>query len=369
MKYNITHLSSAHYRYDTRIFIKECTSLAKVENYHVSLVVADGLGDEIKNNVHFFDAGARSTNRYLRMTKTTKSVYKKALELDSDCYHIHDPELLFVGRKLVKKGKKVIYDSHEDLPKQIMSKPYIPSFLRSTVAKFFKFLEHFILKNYSAIVTATPIIRDKFLKINKLSMDINNFPVLSEFVERPKWSSRKDEVCYIGAITIAKGILPTIKALKYNKVKLQLAGSCLNENLYKHILEMEEYQYVNEHGFVDREGIQNILNQVKVGMVTFLAVPNYIESQPIKMFEYMAAGIPVISSNFPYWKSIIEASNCGICVDPENVEEIAKAIDYLLKNNDVAESMGKNGQEAVKVTYNWEKEAVKLVDLYRKILN
>ncbi|PIF03443.1 MAG: glycosyl transferase, partial [Arcobacter sp.] len=92
MKTKITHLTSAHPRYDTRIFVKMCSSLATQENYEVSLVVADGNADEIKNNVHIYDVGAKQGGRLSRMTKTVKKVFAKAKELDSDIYHLHDPE-------------------------------------------------------------------------------------------------------------------------------------------------------------------------------------------------------------------------------------------------------------------------------------
>jgi len=96
---------------------------------------------------------------------------------------------------------------------------------------------------------------------------------------------------------------------------------------------------------------------------------NYFESLPVKMFEYMSAGIPVIASNFPLWKEIVEGNKCGICIDPQSPEEIAKAVEYLLNNPEIAKQMGENGRKVVEEKYNWENEGKKLLEVYSILVN
>jgi len=87
------------------------------------------------------------------------------------------------------------------------------------------------------------------------------------------------------------------------------------------------------------------------------------------LFEYMSAGLPVIASNFPAWRTLIEQAGCGLTVNPLNVREIADAITWILEHPAEAEAMGKRGQAAVLSTYNWDTQVASLLDLYERLLH
>lgn len=365
----ITHLTSAHPRYDTRIFLKMCSSLAANENYHVSLVVADGKGDESKNGVDIVDVGAKTGGRFSRMTKTVRRVYDKAKSLSSDIYHLHDPELLPVGLKLKKAGKKVIFDAHEDLPEQILVKSYINKSVRVIMSKLADVYETYACQKFDYIVAATPYIRDKFLKINHNSIDINNFPIIEELTNTVSWEEKKNEICYIGSISRIRGIVEIIKAMEFTEsTRLNLAGKFAEKSVEAEVKAMEGWQCVNELGFLDREGVADVMAYTKAGIVTFYPLPNHIDAQPNKMFEYMSAGLPIITSSFPLWREIVEGNKCGICVDPLNPQEIANAIEYMLTHDKEAEQMGINGRGAVINKYNWAMEEKKLLNVYKELM-
>lgn len=360
----IAHLTSVHYRYDTRIFFKQCASLA-ANDFYVFLIVVDGKGNEKNNNVSIIDVGA-SNGRLSRILNAPRRVFSKAVELDADIYHLHDPELIPIGLKLKKLGKTVIFDAHEDIAKDILSKTYLKGFQR-VVSKTYSLYERWACRKLDIVIAATPYINKKYLTMGIRSIDINNYPVLGELaVNAIDWSVKKNQVCYVGDITRVRGILQTVEAmgLVASDTKLQLVGSFSDLEAKKLASTMPGWKNIQELGFLDRRGVADALAYSVAGLVNLLPAPNHIDSQPNKMFEYMSAGVPVISSDFPLWKEIIEGNSCGLCVDPFDTQAIADAIDYLVNNPAEAEAMGRRGQSAVENKYNWAIEEEKLLALY-----
>ena len=367
-KFKIAHLTSAHPRFDTRIFTKEAVSLVK-SGYEVVLVVADSLGDEVKEGVFIYDVG-KCGGRFCRVTKSVNAVFKKALELNCDIYHLHDPELMPIGLKLKKLGKKVIFDAHEDLPLQILSKPYLNRPVLKILSILVKWYENYACSRFDAVICATDFIKDKFLKVNPNSFAIKNYPLISEFNSSCSWEKKQNEVCYIGSISEVRGIKDIVKALEFlPNVRLNLAGKFNDKELEREVKSYKGWQQVNELGFLNRMQIATVLERSKIGLVTLHPIPNYIDALPTKMFEYMLSCIPVVSSDIKLWKDIIDSANCGVAVNPKEPKEIAKAIKYLLEHEELAQKMGKNGKEAVLKHYNWEAEEKKLLEIYKKLLS
>lgn len=366
---SVTHLTSVHRRYDVRIFLKMCKSLVNA-NYQVNLIVADGLGNEKKDFVNIIDVGLPKKGRIDRMLNTSIKIYEEARKLKSDLYHFHDPELLNVGRKLKKHRTKVIFDSHEDVAKDILDKTYINKYSRYLISKIYSQFEAQVCSKLDSVVGATHCISKRFEVINKKTIEVNNYPILNELDSRQKNFGERRSIAYIGGISYHRGLVQLVNSLSCcPSVSLELAGYFPSDiSLERQLRNLPGWGKVKYHSFVSRERISNILHSCFAGLVTFLPVANHIEAQPNKMFEYMSAGIPVIASNFPLWKEIIEGVNCGICVDPLKPKEIAEAINYLVANPEVAKQMGQRGRKAIEEKYNWSVEEQKLLKLYEGLL-
>lgn len=364
---HIAHLTSAHPRFDIRIFHKMCTSLV-AQGYRVSLVVADGQGSGAYNGVNIVDTGACQGRRD-RILNAPGRVFHEAVGLDADLYHLHDPELLPIGIRLKRLGKRVIFDSHEDVPKQMLGKPYLNRPVLWLISKTLQVYEAWACRRLDGVITATPCIRNKFLRINQNTVDINNFPLLDELTVDSPWHARQSEVCYVGYITKMRGILEVTRAMAQVQppVYLNLCGQFSEPEVEQIAKTMPGWNRISILGYVDRQGVREVLARSMAGLVIFHPLPNHIDAQPNKMFEYMSAGIPVIASDFPLWREIIAGNDCGLLVNPLNPDEIAKAIDYLVTHSDEAQRMGSNGRKAVIEKYNWFTEEKKLLAFYERV--
>jgi len=369
---HVCHITSVHPADDIRIFIKECRTLAKA-GYNVSLI-APGTKCEKKEGVRTVGISRSKGGRFFRMTVTARRIFQAALKENAHVYHFHDPELIPVGLLLRILGKKVIYDVHEDYCKQTLSKSYIPEILRKSIAFLIKIIEYLSSKIFDGIVTATDDILKNFSHY-KRAVSIKNFPILSDFsIFRENRDKNKEmfNLIYVGGLTEIRGISQIIKALEFidsnRKFKLILCGRFYPTDYEKEVRGLKGFEKVEYLGWKDPHDIPELLIRADVGIICFLPEPNYIKAMPIKLFEYMATSLPVIASNFPLWKEIVEGNKCGICVDPLDLEDIADTIKYFLKHPEERKKMGNNGRCAVLQKYNWEKESEKLTNLYIELL-
>ncbi|EAP77334.1 probable glycosyltransferase [Roseovarius nubinhibens ISM] len=269
-------------------------------------------------------------------------------------------------------GIKVIYDVHEDYPEAVSENYRLPKVARKLLPPIVRFVEWFSSPFFSSIVTVTPQIQKRFP--SKKTILVRNWPLVEEFhepVDTPM-RDRPMEFAYIGTITRNRNILGMIDAvgsLRETGATLRLAGDFTIEADRHVALTRTGWDRVKFDGWVSREGVADILANARAGLVVLRPVEHEMLTLPIKLFEYMAAGVPVISSDFPLWREIVEEVGCGLLVDPENPEEIAAAMRWMIENPEEAEAMGHRGRAAILSRLNWEQEAETLIQTYETILN
>ncbi|WP_167859292.1 glycosyltransferase [Paenibacillus cymbidii] len=359
----ICHLTSVHHYPDPRIFFKQCRSLAAFG--HEVHLVTTGAEDGERDGVRVHGVAAAKGGRLSRFTGTMRRVYREAIRIDADAYHFHDPELIPVGLLLKRRGKAVLYDVHEDVPRDIMLKKWIPRPIRGLVSAGVARLEAFAARRFDAIVTATPKINERFQTYNPRSVNLNNFPLLEELKFTGEFSDKRDDtICYVGYITEIRGIFQMVEAVGKAEARLLLGGKFSYPEERRRAGELPGWERVEYIGWLGRDEVARTLSAASAGLVVLHPTDTFVESLPVKLFEYMAAGIPVIASHFPLWKQIVEGSDCGICVDPLNADDIAWAIRRIVANPEEARRLGRNGREAAERRYNWEQEALKLRRLY-----
>lgn len=364
----ICHITSAHTSTDIRIFYKMCVCSA--QSGYETFLVAPG-ESRIEKNVQIIGLGSPPSSRFKRFTYMAREAYKKALEVNADIYHLHDPELLPYALKLKKKNKHVIFDSHEDLVGQISEKSWIPKIFRGILTKFIDLYQAYVCKKLDSVISVTPHICKRFEDNGCKITQIANFPLIENMSFD---SSNKIE----HSIVFAGGIVDQwchdiiIRAIhSIDDIKYILCGNVTDEYL-SYLKSLPGWEKVTFKGQVPFKEVAEILSESTVG----IAVLKYMQNVGgklgsignTKIFEYMQAGLPLVCTNFKLWDEIISEYDCGLCVDPYSEEDIKKAIIYLFDNSQKAKEMGENGKRAVLEKYNWNIESKKLINLYRSIL-
>lgn len=364
----ICHISTVHAATDDRIFLKECRTLAQKEN-EVFFIVSNK-EDKIVDGVHII-ALPEMQGRFNRFFKKRHLALKKALNLNADIYHFHDPELIFTGIILKIRGKKVVYDVHEDVPLQILNKEWIGNmFFRKIVSFIFNLIEKFCARFFDGIVTVTDDIYRKF-SFNKNAIILRNLPVL-EIMDKVKPIQIKKEkfiMIYAGGLTKIRGIKEIIQAVGNldGKAELWILGKWDSLEFEKECKETRGWGQTKYLGFKSVEEVYSYMKSADLGLCTLYPAKNHLNSWPVKALEYMACGLPMLMSDFPYWKETFNEE--AVFVNPLSPEDISKKIKLFIENHEMCKNMGKNNRTLVESKYSWEIENKKLLDLYSSLVS
>lgn len=360
----VCHVTSAHMPFDGRIFERECSSLAK--RYEVYMIVPNTQDCE-RNNVHVI--GVQIPSSRIKRVLHLNNIYKRMLEVNADVYHFHEPELIPYALKIKKLGKRIVFDSHEDVPATILRMNYIPKVMRGTISYLYSTYEKHAIKKFDAVVSVTPSIVERLKKSNNNTYMITNFPIYKEEDDYRGWVRK---VGFAGTVSPNWNIISILEAIKDVNVTFELIGpaeSCF----INHLRTLPGWDKVNYHGQINHNEVLSIMKSCSVG----LALESYDNPNAggkkgslgvTKIFEYMQMGIPVLATDLDNWVPVIEGTNSGFCINPKDVDQIKDKILFLLNHQDEARRLGNNGKKAIKEKYCWQTQEKMLFDMYNQIL-
>lgn len=391
----IAHLTSIHNILDNRIFYRECRSLAAA-GYDVVLV-AQHDRDELRDGIRIL-AVPPPRNRLERVTLTACRVVRRAWREQPAIFHLHDPELIPWGILLRLLGRQVIYDVHEDFSQAAAVRPWIPGPLRSLIARGLDVVARLAGKSMT-IVIAERYYERRFPAATK----VLNYPhrerssALQAIERRPERQPDRIRLLYVGSVTVSRGaLLHAELATRLPGSELLMSGICepavaeqiraLSDDANFGLIaadgqiswERRSRRPVHLAPTILLEGVgfyvppESMLRLFEEQWTSCVAVfprtEHYYEKELTKFFEYMAAGLPIVSSNFPTWRALVEQPGAGIAVDPADWDDIVAAIQWLHDHPREAVEMGLNGRKAAQEQFNWQSQADNLLGLYHSLI-
>ncbi|NPV14194.1 glycosyltransferase [candidate division WOR-3 bacterium] len=392
MATRICILTSGHQVTDTRIFHRQARTLLRA-GYQVLLAgIKDGSAHLPGYEPTFSSNSAThlrhhhppltiytlppSRSRLTRFTLTPLRLLLFALKAKADLYHLHDPELLPLALLLKALNRRVVCDIHEDYYRQLLDKPYLPKLCRQPLASLFNAYQKLVARHIDAVITATDTIASRLRTSARRLVTVKNYPEpLAVSRSEPQNggktpSTRPFRIVHLARVlTPERGITLLLEALiQLPDCELLLAGKFVSPDYEAKIKAHPAYPRVRHLGTLPHPDCFRWYTESDVGVVPSLPVLGYESALPVKMFEFMSAGLPVVVPDFPPLRAIVQECACGLTFSPGDATSLARVLATLKSQPDQARKMGKNGRDAVNKIYNWQNEEKKLLKLYEWII-
>ena len=372
----ICMLSSVHFAFDTRIFQKEARSLAQA-GFEVVIIARHDPTNQGMDNIEIVEL-PHPQGRLQRILGSLRLFYL-ALCSRANLYVFHDPELMFIGVLLkIFTRTRVIYDIHEDVHQQILAKEWLPQPTRSLVRTLYRVLERSCLPFTDALILSDKAYLKYYLRYRTLT--VLNYPLLSYaklYGSRVVEGQSRPSLVYAGSIRAIRGLYDMLELAchlktSYPNILLRLVGPIASPAEESKVRDLvRSYEVGDNVDLLGRVSYLEVHRQIArsdIGLVLLHPDPNYLDSLPTKLFEYMMMGKPVVVSDFPLWRQIVQDAECGFLVDPLNQEAVVQAVVQLLENSTLRQEMGARGRAAVIRKYNWDSQGRKLVEFYQELL-
>ncbi len=378
-KRQICHVTLGHDAQDDRIFYKQAVSLRKVYERVTVLAVGSG-GEELVDGIKIVTVPAGRS-----IFSTLWRLWRAARVERARCYHLHEPQLLPLALLLKRRRRiRIVYDVHEHLAEMLTDFAGSYGFLKSVGARLFLLAERWLVLLSDAVLVTSDLLLSRYGKGRDKVVAIYNYPrpeLFSKSCRAPTELARRYQndrvVLYHGQLGRARELATMIRAVsraasQVQNLKLLLLGPIFGAGYRQQLIQMIEREdaqtCVELLDPVPHPAVPAYLELAEAGLVVLPSLAVFHHSLPIKLFEYMSSGLPVIGSRLPAIEDIIRRTGCGILVEPSDAVSLAEAITYLLMHPEEAAEMGRRGVKAVRDTYNWNRMEKRLFDVYSGLI-
>lgn len=363
----VVQLTSRHQITDNRIL--HCMAQTAADAGYNSIVLGPAEKDSHIGTISLQACPIRKQGEEISTPRLLGSLLRAALKSKHRLFQIHDPDLLTVAFMLKLFGRKVIYDVHDDYEASFKDRLAEKKILRAWFPALWWHFEHWAACRLDGVIVADRHLAMKFKRCDPIIL--GNYPRL-DFTERSDPSAEKTfNLIYVGGVNNARGVgvaLDAIQKIDDPDLRFHVIGACRDEAL---MTRLKSESRVVLHGRVPWLELKHYYKKAHIGIALYQPLEGFINcngSGVVKINEYMAAGIPVLTANFPGFKHFIEDSGCGITVKSDDPDEIAFNIKKLMNQPDLRTKLGDAGRELFIHNHNWEKHQHKLVELYQKVM-
>lgn len=367
---HVIHFSTVHPPFDPRIFDRECRTLRE-SGYRVEYFSAD-VPEEDRDGIAIRSLLLSSwlTRALKPITRRTRAgrmafgwfgVVEVALRRRPAIVHLHDPELLPAALVLRLARKRVIYDAHEDLQRQILNKQYL-GLWRHVVAP----LAGVTIRVAARCVSGVVVAHDWQADTTPNSTVVRNLPRLEVLSEIAIEKRSNPSLVYVGSITRDRGAVTMLDLMsrlrgQVPSLELVLAGN-VHDDLLDELRSHPEWQHVEYHGPVPWQQAMELVASAHVGVFLPHAVPTYLNQEPTKLFEYLALGLQCVVPNFPLYRELVGGRGDVLMASPPDYSDLDGEVISSLRTQS---SMRPHTREN---SWSWQPEGNRLVELYDQLL-
>jgi glycosyltransferase involved in cell wall biosynthesis len=314
-----------------------------------------------------------SESRFERVRRH-RELAQAAAALQPDVIHVHEPIML--GAILRARGSaKVVWDVHEDYELELSTREWIPKPLRRLVWRLWDYRERRLLSQVDLVLVATPPLADRYRLLHSNVAVVPNLTEVEVYHGDHEWT--KPHAVFTGSVFESRGLMQVIEALgklhdEGFDVPMTIAGPMESQDLEKRIHQAIDKRglanSVKYVGVLPREEVIELCRSATIGVVAHLPESQGDVAWPVKMFEYMACGLPLIYTTLGAMVRLADDHEIGIAVEPFDIEALANAFTTLATDHKLSAYLSSVGRNLILRRYHWSSIEPILLQHYEELL-